>query len=82
MEKLFSAHIQKASLIALDLMRFADTIVNERKRGVLGGLAAHLSARISVMDSVSAQAEKRRLHLATLAAHLLQQISQSQNPTD
>ncbi len=64
--------MQKASLIALDLMRFADTIVNERKRGVLAGLAAQVSARISIMDSVSGQAEKRRLRLVALAALLLQ----------
>ncbi len=74
MEKtiLFSAHKQKASLIALDLMWFADTIVNERKGGIFGNLAVHRAARISVMDSVCGKAEKRRLRLLALAAHLLQ----------
>ncbi len=78
----FSVHKQKASLIALDMWRVAQALVNETERSILGDMAVHLAARISAMDQVSGQAEQRRLRLVKLARRLLQQIDQSQNPTD
>ncbi len=78
----FSVHKQKASLIALDLWRFTDTLVNQTERLILENMAVNLAARISAMDRTSGQAEQRRLRLVTLAQRLLERIAQSQNPTD
>ncbi len=68
-------HKQKASLIALDVWRFADTLVDQTERSILGAMAVNLAARLSAMDQVSEQAEQRRLRLVKLARRLLQQIS-------
>ncbi len=78
----YSALKQKASLVALDLWRFADTLVNKTERRILGNMAVNLDARISAMDRVSGQAEQRRLRLVEMARRLLLRISRSQNPTD
>ncbi len=71
---LFSVHKQKASLIALDVWRFADTLVNQTERSILRDMSVNLAARISAMDQESGQAEQRRLRLVKLAQRLLLQI--------
>ncbi len=42
-----SVQKQKASLIALDLWRFADTLINQAERRVLEDMAVDLEALIS-----------------------------------
>ncbi len=45
----FSVHKQSASLIAIHLQRFAETLVNLTERRILENMAVHLSARISAL---------------------------------
>ncbi len=44
-----SVHQQSASLTAIDLQRFAETLVNLTERRILENMAVHLSARISAL---------------------------------
>ncbi len=79
--KAYSVLKQKASRIALDLWRFTGTLVNRTERSSFENMAVNLAARISAMDRVNGQAEKRRLSLVSLSQRLLQQLSRIQNPT-
>ncbi len=78
----YSVLKQKASLVAGDLWRYADTLVNQTGRSFLEDMAVNLAARILAVDRVSGLAEQRRLRLVNLAQRLLRQITRIQNPTD
>ncbi len=75
-------HTRKASLIALQLRSFSDTLASQTQRSFLESMAVNLAARISAMDRTSGQAEQRRQSLAKLSQRLLQQISRMQSPAD
>ncbi len=51
----FSVHKQSASLIAIDLQRFAETLGNLTERRILENMAVHLSARISALGGAIGQ---------------------------
>ncbi len=77
----YSVLQQKASFVAVDLWRYADTLVNQTERRIAQNMAVSLAVRISTIDRLSGQAELRRIRLINLARRLLQQIIQIQNPT-